>query len=133
MSFESLSTYFVHSNSIISTSNSCSTMKLFRFVRKFLKTIGLTDPIKVPWNKNQQRCSLNFRNLFILICLLHLCISTLAFFLFEAVTIGEQADSFYTILTELMCLLNLLVSIWKVPQMIDTIERFEHFIGKSKR
>lgn len=106
-------------------------MELFSFVRNFSKRIGLTGAVDIPWIRGQQRCSFNLRNVFILICLTQLCASTLAYFLFKAGTIAEQADSFYTFLSGSLCLLNLLVNIWKMPQMIRTVEHLEDFIGKS--
>lgn len=100
-------------------------MKLFRFIRNLLKTIGLTVPSD---QTNQQRCSFNFKNIFILICIIELTISSILYFLFEVRTLDERSESFYTCLSEISCLVDFMANMWKVPKMIKAIERIEKFI-----
>lgn len=105
-------------------------MKLFQFIRNLHKTIGLTAPSFDQ--SNQQRCSFNFRNISILICMIELTISSILYFLFEATALNEQAESFYTCLSEIACISDFLVNIWNVPKMVKLIEKFERFIEKRK-
>lgn len=104
-------------------------MKLFRFVRNFLTKIGLIQPID---RSHKQHCPFNFKLIFILICIIQLAISTMAFFLYEATTLGERAESLYTFISELVCIINYLVIILIWPKMVKSIEKFEQFIEKSE-
>lgn len=107
------------------------TMKLFRLIRIFYKKLGLTDDSTIQLNQ-QQKCRFNFKNIFILICMIHMCISSLGFFLFKAITIDEHAESFFSFLSELLPFEQFFVVIWKLSDMVESIEKYEQFIEKSE-
>lgn len=64
--------------------------------------------------------------------MIELTISSILYFLFEAIALNEQAESFYTCLSEIACISDFLVNIWNVPKMVKLIEKFERFIEKRK-
>lgn len=108
---------------------SCIKMKLFRFVRNLLRTIGLIAPTN---QTEQQRCSFTFKTTFILICMIELTISSILYFLFEAKTLDERSESFYTSLSDISCLIDFIVYILEVPKMVESIENMEKFIKNRK-
>lgn len=103
-----------------------NTMELFYFVRKCFKNLGVV-PIQ-----SEHDSSFNFKNLFVLISLLQMFISSLVYFLLEAKSIGELANSFYMILSCLACVIFFSISIWNISNILKLIGEFELFIEKSK-
>lgn len=101
-------------------------MELFRYVRKCYQTLGVYP---VQSNQNSR---FNLRNLFILMCILQMFTSSLAYFLFEAKLIGEFADSFFMVSSTLNCAFYFLISIFKISNILTLIGEFEQFIEKSK-
>lgn len=101
-------------------------MELCHSVRKCFENLGI-----VPIQSNQNS-SFNSKNLFVLMCLLQMFLSSLAYLLFEAKSIGKLADSFYMILTSLACAIFFSICIWKIANILQLIREFEQFIGKSK-
>ena len=102
-------------------------MKLFQFVQKFYKNAGICLP------HSNQPYNFNARNLFLLASFTMMCTASTAFFLFKAKLIREHADSFYISTTDLCGLINLLINMWKIPLILDFIEKCEGFIEKSLR
>lgn len=75
--------------------------------------------------------SFNSKNLFILMNLFLLFMSSLAYLLFESKSIGKSADSIYMVLSSFVCALIFWISIWKIPKILELIEEYEGFIEKS--
>lgn len=109
--------------------SSSLTMKIFLLIRSFYKKIGLTNS---TFQSDQQHCAFNYKNVSILFCMIHLCISSLGFFLFEANTIDEHAESFFSFLSILLSIEDFTVIIWKVPDMVKSIEKYEQYMEKSE-
>lgn len=104
-----------------------STIKLFQFSQKFYKRIGID-----PSQSNVNSKSINWKNLLVLFVLIHFCISSFAYFLFEAKSTGERANSFYMSATELICIIFFSINIHNIDEIRSLIDKFEAFIQKSK-
>lgn len=100
-------------------------MELFHSVRRSYQNIGV-----VPVQSNPN-LFLNLTNLFILMCQMQMFTSSLAYFLFEAKSIGKSADSFFMVLSSCVCAIYFLVSIWKISDILELIGEFEQFIAAS--
>lgn len=103
-------------------------MKLFRWVRKGFRTIGMY-PTK---SSDGQRCPFNLTNSLVLISTVQLFISSSVFFVFKAEAIGDRADSFYMSISHLLGVWHAAVTIWRSPQMFKLFETFERFIDARK-
>lgn len=57
--------------------------------------------------------------------------SSLAYLLFEAKSIGKSADSFFMVLSSVVCAIYFLVSIWNISHILELIGDFEQFIETS--
>lgn len=101
-------------------------MKLFQNDQEFYKILDIFP------NKSNQRCTFTVKNLFIIIGLILLLSSSIAFFLFKAKSAEERAYSFFVSMSVLTCLFQLLVVFWKFPNMLKFIAKFEKFIEKRK-
>lgn len=58
-------------------------------------------------------------------------ITSSAYLLFKAKSIGESADTIYMILSSLACAGFLKISDWKISNILELIGEFEQFIEKS--
>lgn len=97
----------------------------FYSLRECYRRVGI-----VP--KQSHRSSpFNSKNLFILMGLFLMFISSLAYLLFEAKSIGKSADSIYMVLSSFVCVIIFLISIWKISTILELIEDYERFIEKS--
>lgn len=101
-------------------------MKLFRHIRKCFKIQGVYAV------QSNRKCLLNPRNLFILFFLLQMFLSSLAYFLYEAKSIGEYADTFFMIFTTVVCVIFFSIGILKMSRIHKLIGEFEEFINKSE-
>lgn len=101
-------------------------MKLFHHIRKWFETLGVYP---VQW---QRKSLWNERNLFVIISLVQMFISSLAYFLYEAKSIGEYADSFFMVFTNVVCVVFFSISIFKMSSIHMLIGEFEQFIEKSE-
>lgn len=101
-------------------------MKLFQSLQTFYRMMGIypSQTDKMP--------SFNFRNLFIPLNLLVLFILQIGFFLFKAKSIVERAETFYSSLTIIGCMMIFLLQFWEMTNILELIEKFEKFIEKSK-
>lgn len=59
-------------------------------------------------------------------------VSSLAYFLYEAKSIGEYADTFFMIFTTMVCVIFFSIGIRKMSSIHKLIGEFEEFIDKSK-
>lgn len=96
-------------------------MKILSPVRKFYKMLGI-----YPSN------TIDAKNIFFIISLIQLIISTLAFISINAKSTDEFGIAFYVFITATTQLVHLLISIKKIPNISDLIEKYEAFIEKSK-
>lgn len=103
-------------------------MKLFRWVRKGYCTIGMY-PTK---SNDDQRCSFNLKNLFVLISVVQLFLSSVVFFLFKAEATNDRADSFYMSISHLLGIWHVFIIIWILPQIYDIFGKFERLIDARK-
>lgn len=103
-------------------------MKLFQSVQEFYQTMGI-----YPSQPNQNR-SLNLRNLLILLSMISLIVCAMGYFILRAKTALELAETFYLSSTELACLINFIISFWKIDNIQMFSEKVEEFIqnGKTK-
>lgn len=101
-------------------------IKLFQYLRATYEFKGIystqSDPNHGP----------NGRVRFILISHIIMFVSSLAFLIFKARSIGEQTFSYYETVTLLFCLVYTVLHAEKIPEMLSLIEEFEEFIRKSK-
>lgn len=102
-----------------------ATIKLFQSVHQFYHDMGI-----YPSQPNQNRKP-NAKNVFVLLSAIQLCITSLAFFLFEANSITEYGISFYMSLSELTITVYFLIVAWKIPKNLKLIDEMEQFITKS--
>lgn len=98
----------------------------FRSAVCYYETIGLY-PMQPDANN-----VFNLKILFILISLILACISTTAFFLFEAQSITEYIETFYAALTTLSCAGCLLINRYKVEKLFLLKQNVEELIEKSE-
>lgn len=100
-------------------------MKLFQYIRDCYQTVGV-----YPMQSNRNSV-FNSKNVFVLMCALEMFTSSLAYFLFEAKSIGEFADSFFMVLSSCVCAVYFSISIFKIAHILELIGGFEQFIEKS--
>lgn len=100
--------------------------KLFQFVQKLFKILGIRPPQK------NETLSFNSRNLFFLFCYAQLFLSMIAFFLFKAKTMLEYGSSFFMFITQFIIALFFLILMWRITNILKLIAEFEQFIEKSE-
>lgn len=113
--------------SILSTLIMTASIQLFRSVHNYCQILGVT-----PKSQSNRKISINFRNLIPIFLFLTGCISSCAYFLFEADTILKKGNAFYAFISSLCILYILFVQIWQMPNTLKLIANFEEFIEKSK-
>lgn len=123
--FSSFLVSFVSFVSIIATM--ADRIKLLQFIQKVYQFMGI-----YPSQSNQNWCSINWRNIFILFSLIQMFTFSFAFLIFEAKNIIDVETSFYTVTTEICCTSYYLIHMWKMPKILKLCENFEKFMGKSK-
>lgn len=101
-------------------------LKFFQLVQNIYRMVGIYPP------KLNQHCLLNSKISFFLLMVVQFYISSFAFLLFEANSIREMADSFYVASSELLCITYMIVSLWKISDILDLITKYERFIEKSE-
>lgn len=102
-------------------------IKLFQAIRKSYQAIGL-DPIQ----SNPTPVTVNIRMFFIAISIMHMMISSFAFFIFQAKTIQEFSLPFSASLTELYILVIFFSLITKMGDISKLNGKYDEFIEKSK-
>lgn len=102
-------------------------IKLLKLTQKMYQDMGIYPP-----QSNQNRRSINWRNIFMLVSFIQLLISSFAFLIDEADSIVDAGTSFYVAITELCCIVYYLINMWKIPKILKLIEHYENFIEKSK-
>lgn len=103
-----------------------TTIKLGLAIQQYYHTMGI-----YPKQPNHHY-SINARNLFFSLSMTLISISTTAFFIFKAKSIGEHAETLYIASTQMTGLFIFLVTFWKMPKILKIIEKSEELIEKSK-
>lgn len=101
-------------------------MKLFQCVQKFYRMLGVYPP------QHNQISTINPRNLLIICNLAQGFILTGAYGLFEAKTVREYGDCYYTSTTSLSHSIYVAIHIWTMAKILKLIGRFEGIIQQSK-
>lgn len=101
-------------------------MGLFKSLRKRWQTMGI-----IPPSPNQIH-SFNQKNLFFLLSLTMITISTIAFLIFQAKTLIEYGSCMFLSFADLSSLADVLISIWRIPIIFKMIEMCERFIEISE-
>lgn len=101
-------------------------MKIFQYVQKLYGVLGIHQPNA---NKNN---TWNRRKVLTYFMLVQLTGTSIIFFLFEAKTFKEYADSFYISATASLKVCTYTVSLWKMPKVFKLIDNFQNFIQKRK-
>lgn len=101
-------------------------MPLFQSVRHFYEILGIH-----PTQYNQS-CTINWKNVLVLLSLGQLFFSTLAFCLFKAKSIKEHADSYFTCMTGLDCIIHFVVLAKKITKTLALIEQYNDFIENGE-
>lgn len=102
-------------------------MKLFQNVQKMYHQMGICSPQSSP-----NHSLWNAKIVFVFLVLTQSMTSSVVFFLFEANSVGQRADSFYVVLSIPVFLSHTAIIMRKIPDLQRLIEKFEQFIEKSK-
>lgn len=102
-------------------------MKLFQLVQKYLNRIG------IHWHRSdQQHSPINWIRIVYFTAYAQSIISSVGFMLYEAETAVEYGFAFYVFATACVAAAAVFVAIWKIENIINTIQSFENFIEKRK-
>lgn len=101
-----------------------SAIKFFQSAQKFYHIIGITPPLQ-----SNQNFPFNIRIVVILITLTLALISTTGYFLFDAKSAIEKADTFYVCTSYVACECVYLICIWKCGKIFTFIEEFDAYIN----
>lgn len=104
------------------------TMKVFLTVRKFYQVAVICR----PQTEQNYHFRFSWKYLIYIAFLVQASISAMTYFLFKAHSIVEHADAFYTFSTAISCAITISLSIWKISNIFQFIEKLEKFIEKSK-
>lgn len=102
-------------------------IRLFRYVRKFYRMVGIYPP-----SKHQQRHPFDVKKTFGLASTIWVTISILWYFYFEANSTDEYAKGFIGTVSMLECLLYFLINSSKIKSILKLIRKFEDFIESSE-
>lgn len=103
-------------------------MKVFLTVRKFYQVAVICR----PQTEQNYHFRFSWKYLIYIAFLVQASISAMTYFLFKAHSIVEHADAFYTFSTAISCAITISLSIWKISNIFQFIEKLEKFIEKSK-
>lgn len=106
--------------------NMANRIKFFCLTQIYFQTLGIC-----PTNPNQ-KYSFNVTSFCILFSMILMITSTASFFFTKAETMEECLQSFYFSTTEFTFVMCFLVNIWKMPNILQLIGKYEEFIEKSE-
>lgn len=104
-----------------------SNVKLFQTVLELYETMEIHEQ-----KSNRVADWLNFQNIFFLVSMVIMIVTSAAYFLFRANTVQEYSDTFYVALTVAICLSGNFIVILQIANISKFISTFETFIMKSK-
>lgn len=105
--------------------NGCK-MKLFQQTLKFHQMMGISMP------KANQNYKQKFKTIIFVFSFIQIFISSSAFFLLQAKSLREHIETLTLPITEIVCVIYILVFKWKMTEILKLIENFVGFIEKSK-
>lgn len=100
-----------------------NTMKSFQFLQKSYKTIGFYTTTSERYNS---------KNYIMLLSIFQLCLSSFAFFCFQAESTFEYGASFYGFIITLLTVVGIVLKLSKMTNILALIEHLETFIAQSK-
>lgn len=101
-------------------------IKLFRYVRKIYRALGIYPPVKHGQNPFNAKNSIN--SAFLILT----SVSSFAYFLFEADSIDEYGKSFFASISNFELLVYFIVSFLKIHSISKLIRELEKFIETSE-
>lgn len=117
-------------NLVVTIDSVCQASKnkmiIFQFVREFYQTHGILLP------KSNDYCSFNRRNSFYLFTMFSMVTSSTAFLICRAKTVIEYTITFYASITLLTCIGHLISSLWKIPTIMQLIDKVQTVFDGSK-
>lgn len=105
-------------------------MKLFRYVQKYYRMVGISPPSNS--SPHHQRPPFNVNNTLSLIFLTLGTILAFAYFLFEADSIEEYSRSFYGSISSLELVVYFIINFLKIQSTLKLIRKLEKFIETSE-
>lgn len=106
-----------------------SSIKLFQFIQKFHKIIGIDLYQQLV---DHEQYSVNSINIIFLISFAQIICTTIAFLVFEAKSFFAYGFSFFTIICVISSAVIYLIFIWQSQNTSKFIENCERFIEESK-
>lgn len=103
-------------------------LKLFQFLQQIIANNEIRSSQLSFYFK-----TFNYKILFAFLVMIQFGISSVAYMIFQANSIGQRADSLYMSITEVTCLSLLAYNISKFDSTQELIENCEKFIEKRKR
>lgn len=100
-----------------------NSMKLFQFNRKYCQTIGIKSP---------QSNTFNAINWIFVVCVAQFALTSAAFMLFDANSMGEYGVTFVAVVCAVEAMAIYTIIIWKLEDISKFIEKCEAFIEDSE-
>lgn len=107
-------------------------IKILSSVQKFYQMMGVYPSTAKNNQKPPLFLSFNSINVFMIVSLSQLIISTVAFISIKAKSTNEFGIAFYVFITATLQLAHLLIAINKISNISELIGKYEAFIEKSK-
>lgn len=101
-------------------------MKLFEFVQKIYKHLGVVPPLQ-----HNQNCPINSKMLIIFLPMALYCVSSVVFLLFKAKTSQEFTDASFWTTAAYISIFTFIHTVSKMPMTFDLVGKFEEIIRKS--
>lgn len=101
-------------------------MKLLQSVRKFYATIGICP------SQSSGGVLIHFKRAFFLIATMPISVSVAGYFLFKASTTRELTQTFYLFSYHVGCILNYVISLLKLSEIFEIMDKLEEISEKSK-
>lgn len=100
-------------------------IRLFQSAQKYQRLMGIYV------TESNERAPFNYRNLFCLSCFAQFLVSSFLFFLFQADSFRDYADSFYVTMTSGSTCFYYVVQILQITNFDTLTKEFEDFIERS--
>lgn len=101
-------------------------MKLFHLVQNCYQTMGIYEP------PQSNHLTIILRKLFFILSMMLMLFSNIGYFFYDANSISEYGNSFFTSNAQINTLIAYLISAWQMPNITKLIESYEKFIERSK-
>lgn len=103
------------------------TIHFFTFIRDLYHRLGIHSPEPRSYH------SYNWRNSFILLCLMTFFIISTAFIIFKSDTVSEFGDAFYVSTCDLLYLIFWVMIVNKMADLFNLMRNIDEFVARSKR